>query len=902
MGPVQEEPIPIASPPPGPQRGGVWRGLVLVLAMTVGASAALIWELEQQERLQPALSALRRGQVVAFFDELTSGRIGSRWRRATSGWLARNVQAALPAPLRDALGWARPDGQDTMDPDAPIPIPDRHPNAPAGETAPAAPPPAKDIPRPAPLDPYLTDPTHRLDRFFEALADREAGRRPKVRVLYYGTSEIGHDRVTSQIRRMFQERFGDGGKGWVLIDRTWAILDHRDIIWTHEEPNWVSYSIRTGVFKAGHYGLGGVMVESKGPAWAEYRTLPPQEDAASSEQLYYPFPAGTAWSHIEVHYQTYKSGQPFVIEIDEGEAGTRTEIPTKSSKIQDEIFTAKVPDGPHRLRISTDKRNVRLYGAVFERDEGFVLDALMVIGAWGNSIVNFNPEALTRYVSHRDPALVVFGFGAKESLQFPELSAQQTKQFAEGYAQSVERVMASRPESACLIVSPNDQGWARGDRIETRPAIPRLVQAAKEVAAQTGCAFYNLFEAMGGEGTARRWYHSTPRLVSSDYGHLEAAGSVRVGDLLSDFLLEEYEHYIEWKTQRERELLAAGTEFSMEPPPPRLAEQFAQSAARPEALEWTPCGESERQVVDCRDPMAYLRTNERGQPLWSPLVRDLGGAYLGVGGEWNYSLAAQAQSRWMWILTRDPPVYLTHWIVAAVTEAASTAREFVSAFSPAKVEETAAQVEAYLSRHNLSPAVITAATGMLREIRSELHESFRRARRRRPLFPSWGWLQEPEQYGYVRALWAQGRVNVLWGELNATAVAAVAKGAQDLEVPLRVAYLSNWEESWKRYPKPFVEAVQQLPFDDRSVVLRSMAGRRYNAKRGFSKWHYVAHRGPDFQAALLQPRSRRPASFMKERQHLSPYLSWIGEDQPEIHASELAPLLEEADARQAQAP
>jgi len=51
-----------------------------------------------------------------------------------------------------------------------------------------------------------------------------------------------------------------------------------------------------------------------------------------------------------------------------------------------------------------------------------------------------------------------------------------------------------------------------------------------------GCAFFNTFQAMGGEGTMARWYESQPRLVSADFMHPLPAGARKVGILLYDAL------------------------------------------------------------------------------------------------------------------------------------------------------------------------------------------------------------------------------------------------------------------------------------------------------------------------------------------------------------------------------
>ena len=56
------------------------------------------------------------------------------------------------------------------------------------------------------------------------------------------------------------------------------------------------------------------------------------------------------------------------------------------------------------------------------------------------------------------------------------------------------------------------------------PTIPRLVAIQRRVAKETGCGFFDTFQAMGGEGTMARWYAAQPRLVSADLIHPYPAG------------------------------------------------------------------------------------------------------------------------------------------------------------------------------------------------------------------------------------------------------------------------------------------------------------------------------------------------------------------------------------------
>ena len=109
--------------------------------------------------------------------------------------------------------------------------------------------------------------------------------------------------------------------------------------------------------------------------------------------------------------------------------------------------------------------------------------------------------------------------------------------------------------------APHSRGAARRVHFADEPHGSRRAQEAGEidtiaglaapgghrieagVANDTGVAFFNTFEAMGGEGTMARWYAAEPRLVGADFIHPMPAGAKIVGELLYNALRDGYNQY-----------------------------------------------------------------------------------------------------------------------------------------------------------------------------------------------------------------------------------------------------------------------------------------------------------------------------------------------------------------------
>ncbi len=110
--------------------------------------------------------------------------------------------------------------------------------------------------------------------------------------------------------------------------------------------------------------------------------------------------------------------------------------------------------------------------------------------------------------------------------------------------EAVRRIHAALPGASVLLMSPMDRGERKdGGEIDTVPVLPRLVNIEARVASETGAAFFNTFEAMGGQGTMGRWYAAEPRLVGADFIHPMPAGAKIVGELLYSALRDGYNQY-----------------------------------------------------------------------------------------------------------------------------------------------------------------------------------------------------------------------------------------------------------------------------------------------------------------------------------------------------------------------
>ncbi len=277
------------------------------------------------------------------------------------------------------------------------------------------------------------------------------------------------------------------------------------------------------------------------------------------------------------------------------------------------------------------------------------------------------------------------------------------------------------------------------------------------------------------------------------------------------------------------------------------------------------CEKAGGSTTICRDPNSYLTTNEPDLHLWEPFVHNIGGAYVGVGADQNYSLVAAAKSQFAWLFDYDPMVVKLHIVLRAVILASPTAKDFVDAFAPGNYAKTKDVVA------NGTPAADKdGALRLLQGSRELLYTDYSK-RLKTPDGPrkTYDWLTNAESYRYVRLLYQQGRILPLKGNLLTDKILpSIGKAAKAIAVPVRIFYTSNADDQWKLTPQ-FRTNVLGLPFDDRSVWLRTVYPREKQRTKVLP-WDYVVHAGLDAQRKIKHDGWDWVWYFNKDAHHVGP--------------------------------
>ncbi|EQA44767.1 hypothetical protein LEP1GSC050_3225 [Leptospira broomii serovar Hurstbridge str. 5399] len=220
----------------------------------------------------------------------------------------------------------------------------------------------------------------------------------------------------------------------------------------------------------------------------------------------------------------------------------------------------------------------------------------------------------------------------------------------------------------------------------------------------------------------------------------------------------------------------------------------------------------------------YPASNELRIDLFKNSIKDLRGAYLGVGTDQNLTFIAWAKSEMAWLVDFDPVVcYINR----------------IHLFFLKKSETPDAYKELW-ERKNFGSS--------LRILKEEFGEStdwkwyeeaWKVAFRGKADVPTrwlelerskekFGWqtfLHDKNDYDYLRNMVINGRIKIRKADLNANGtVREISEAMSKIGIPFRVVYLSNAEEYFS-YPRNFRENIISLPTDEKGILLRTIQNR-----------------------------------------------------------------------------
>jgi len=245
-------------------------------------------------------------------------------------------------------------------------------------------------------------------------------------------------------------------------------------------------------------------------------------------------------------------------------------------------------------------------------------------------------------------------------------------------------------------------------------------------------------------------------------------------------------------------------------------------------------------------PNHYVKSNERRHDTWFPYVEDLGGAFVGVGPDQCYTVAAAQGAELMFLLDIDHMVVDVHNNYQVLIEASETPAQLHERFNATEQDASIALLEEAYADVDKKTRRLRLQT--YRASRETIYRHLKHVIERNQGDAKTSWLSNPDYYKHIRTLFQNDRVRIMDGDLTgADTMTSVGVATTKLQVPVRVLYLSNAEEYYK-YTKQYVANVAGLPGDEKSVALRTIYNKEW--EHADTLWNYQVQPLANYQEFL----------------------------------------------------
>jgi lysophospholipase L1-like esterase len=371
------------------------------------------------------------------------------------------------------------------------------------------------------FDNVIQNVTH-LDDFYESLYQQRVAGDRKISVIHIGDSHIQADFLTRTVRKNLQELFGNAGRGLIVPGRVagtnepFNIQTSSTITWQSKRCVYVDQPLPIGI--------GGITINTNQPDSKLYLYM-------NDLWLDYSFNTFTLFYQKDITSFNFSIKDTAYVEL--GFIGAFTNEPfVNYSKIVLPYSVGGLVIEP--LKSTPDQTQATIFGMNLENGKNGIL--YHAIGVNGAKYAHYNAAMFfAKQTAALQPDLFIISMGTNEALDYPYLD----KNFSQHIDKLITSLKQNNPGAKFVLVTP-PEAFRRKNR--ENPGIVKIREQIIQYAVENGLAFWDMYRALGGEGSATAWREK--ELLRADGVHYTKDGYEYQGNLLYHALLKGYNSYV----------------------------------------------------------------------------------------------------------------------------------------------------------------------------------------------------------------------------------------------------------------------------------------------------------------------------------------------------------------------
>ena len=376
-----------------------------------------------------------------------------------------------------------------------------------------------------------------LKAFFNALAEIKHEDN-SVHILHFGDSQLEGDRISDYLRSSLQKEFGGNGPGMLPI----AEDGYRLSVGMSLSSNWKRFNLI-------HSHNTEHLMRAYGPYAACFSFGREGKDSSIAINE-----TASAWIKVSKHGKNidpkadYKRCRLFLrnisapvrIELTDGSGFIRNDSISVSQTFN--VFDFDLPEKLHDLKISFGPGvSPEFYGLELDSPGGVGVDNVPLRGSAGLNFTGMDRTVLSGIINKLNVKLIILQFG----VNVVATEAENYKYYENQLYPQLMFLKSLNPDLSILVIGASDASKKNGDVYESFKHIDKLIEAQRNAAFRAGCAFWDLYDAMGGANSMPGWVFANPPLGSPDFIHFNYNGARIVGKMLYNSMVSDLNQYLQ---------------------------------------------------------------------------------------------------------------------------------------------------------------------------------------------------------------------------------------------------------------------------------------------------------------------------------------------------------------------
>ena len=354
-----------------------------------------------------------------------------------------------------------------------------------------------------------------LDAFFEKM--QNAGNK-HLRIMHYGDSQIECDRITSFLRQEFQEEFGGCGVGLIPALQTVPTYTTSQSL-SGSATQYLAFGPADSRGNSDFYGPMAKRTEIHGAASISISARGGKDYSHScSFNKVTVLTKDAADLHLVVRGDT--------IAMDSTNVGEMY------------FYTARLGGGASSATLGV-KGHASILGIQLDGSKGVNVDNLPMRGCSGPELLNISRASIRPFLGRENVGLILLQYGGNS---VPYLTKAKLPGYKERMKNVINMFRQMAPEARIIFIGPSDMATTDSTgAVRSYSVLPETVKTLREAANESGAAFWNMYEVMGGTGSMSKWVRSG--LAGSDYVHFTPGGAKKMAHMLYETLQFYYKFY-----------------------------------------------------------------------------------------------------------------------------------------------------------------------------------------------------------------------------------------------------------------------------------------------------------------------------------------------------------------------